>query len=119
VSCDECRGTSEAMSGRLLIMWLGSRLLLLSLRSSRCSLLVQSHLVLIPLRSSPSLALFFVKRGFPYVAVMEGGFGRASGYLRKIGMKDLLEDYDPDVCMWTKMEEGKEEMREGGDKGRR
>ncbi|GMH67226.1 hypothetical protein TrRE_jg11853, partial [Triparma retinervis] len=54
-----------------------------------------------------SLALFFVKRGFPYTAVMEGGFGSASGWLHREGMKDLLEDYDPDVCMWTKMEESR------------
>ena len=37
---------SEAMSGRLLVMWICGIILLLSLRSSRPSLLAQPHLVL-------------------------------------------------------------------------
>jgi len=55
-------------------------------------------------------ALFFVKRGFPFVSVLEGGFAAAHAWLVREGGKKgfdtnaLLVDYDPDVSVFGQME---------------
>ena len=55
-------------------------------------------------------ALFFVKRGFPFVSVLEGGFASAHAWLVREGakkgfdVKSLLVDYDPDVSLFGQME---------------
>ena len=55
-------------------------------------------------------ALFFVKRGFPFVSVLEGGFASAHAWLVREGakkgfdVKALLVDYNPDVSLFGQME---------------
>lgn len=55
-------------------------------------------------------ALFFVKRGFPFVSVLEGGFASAHAWLVREGakkgfdVKSLLVDYNPDVSLFGQME---------------
>lgn len=61
-------------------------------------------------------ALFFVKRGFPFVSVLEGGFASAHAWLLREGpkkgleVKHLLVDYDPDVSLFGQMEKIKKEQ---------
>ena len=55
-------------------------------------------------------ALHFVKRGFPYVSIMQGGFASAHAWLCREGPKnklrvyDVLDDYNPDVSLFGQFE---------------
>jgi hypothetical protein len=62
-------------------------------------------------------ALFFVKRGFPFVSVLEGGFASAHAWLVREGpkkgfdIKALLVDYHPDVSLFGQMEKIRMEQK--------
>jgi len=55
-------------------------------------------------------ALFFVKRGFPFVSILDGGFCGAHAWLSRYGMKrnltpdTVLIDFDIDESMFGKLE---------------
>ncbi|CAB9517277.1 expressed unknown protein [Seminavis robusta] len=62
-------------------------------------------------------ALFFVKRGFPFVSVLEGGFASAHAWLVREGpkkgfdVKSLLVDYNTDVSLFGQMEKIRMEQK--------
>ena len=55
-------------------------------------------------------ALFFIKKGFPFVSVLEGGFAAAHSWLVREGPKhhlsasSVLVDYDPENSLFGQME---------------
>ena len=55
-------------------------------------------------------ALFFMKKGFPFVSILDGGFAGAHSFLAREGHKhhlhvnDVLADYDPDVSIFGQFE---------------
>ena len=55
-------------------------------------------------------ALFFMKKGFPFVSILDGGFAGAHSFLAREGHKhhlhvnDVLADYDPDVSIFAQFE---------------
>lgn len=55
-------------------------------------------------------ALFFIKKGFPFVSIMEGGFAAAHSWLVREGpthhlsASSVLVDYDPDSSLFGQME---------------
>ena len=54
-------------------------------------------------------ALFFIKKGFPFVSVLEDGFGAAHAWLINQGPRwnvgvECLEDYDEEESLWMKYE---------------
>jgi len=54
-------------------------------------------------------ALFFIKRGFPFVSIMKGGFGAAHAWLIHEGPRfnvgvETLEDYDEEENEWMRYE---------------
>ena len=58
-------------------------------------------------------ALFFLKKGFPFVSVLRGGFAAAHAYLSRndIGMtpQDVLVDYDQDLSLFSQLENARQE----------
>jgi len=60
-------------------------------------------------------ALFFLKKGFPFVSVLRGGFAAAHAYLERngspLGMAptDVLIDYDPVVSLFAQLETARQE----------
>mmetsp|Transcript_13278 Transcript_13278/g.19526 ORF Transcript_13278/g.19526 Transcript_13278/m.19526 type:complete len:1125 (-) Transcript_13278:1010-4384(-) len=63
-------------------------------------------------------ALFFVKRGFPFVSILDGGFCGAHAWLSRYGVKrnlhpsTVLIDYDMDESMFGKLEKAYREQLE-------
>jgi hypothetical protein len=56
-------------------------------------------------------ALFFIKRGFPYVSMLEGGFAAAYSFLYReklFQLSQVLVDYDENVSIWPKLEKAHE-----------
>lgn len=56
-------------------------------------------------------ALFFIKRGFPYVSIIEGGFAAAHSFLfreKLFQLNQVLVDYDENVSIWAKLEKSHE-----------
>ena len=55
-------------------------------------------------------ALFFVKKGFPFVSILDGGFAAAHAWLCREGPKhylrahNVLTDYNPDVSLFGRFE---------------
>jgi len=55
-------------------------------------------------------ALFFVKKGFPFVSIMEGGFAAAHAWLCRDGARfhlrasNVLTDYQPEVSLFGQFE---------------
>ena len=55
-------------------------------------------------------ALFFIKKGFPFVSVLDGGFASAHAWLARDGEKhglrasSVLVDYDPEASIFGQME---------------
>jgi len=55
-------------------------------------------------------ALFFIKKGFPFVSIIDGGFAAAHSWLYRIGplnslhTTNILVDYDENVSEWAKLE---------------
>jgi len=55
-------------------------------------------------------ALFFMKKGFPFVSLLDGGFAGAHSFLTRQGPKhslsvhDVLADYDPEVSVFGQFE---------------
>jgi hypothetical protein len=55
-------------------------------------------------------ALFFLKKGFPFVSILDGGFAGAHSFLIREGPKhhlhvnDVLADYDPAVSLFGQFE---------------
>jgi len=60
-----------------------------------------------------SCALFFVKKGFPFVSLLKGGFAAAHAFLsRSAGLSptDVLIDYDPDSSLFAQLETTRQEQ---------
>lgn len=56
-------------------------------------------------------ALFFIKRGFPYVSIIEGGFAAAHSFLfreKLFQLNQVLVDYDENLSIWAKLERSRE-----------
>lgn len=55
-------------------------------------------------------ALFFLKKGFPFVSLLDGGFAAAHAFLCREGtnhhlrVNDVLENYNPDVSIFGQFE---------------
>ncbi|KAL9190186.1 hypothetical protein ACHAXT_007397 [Thalassiosira profunda] len=60
-------------------------------------------------------ALFFLKRGFPFVSILRGGFAAAHAFLSRngdeLGMSppEVLVDYDPEVSLFHQLETARQE----------
>ncbi len=60
-------------------------------------------------------ALFFLKKGFPFVSVLRGGFAAAHAYLSRncletaVGPDQILIDFDPDVSLFAQLETARQE----------
>lgn len=58
-------------------------------------------------------ALFFLKKGFPFVSVLRGGFAAAHAFLSRneIGMTppDVLVEYDPEISLFAQLETARQE----------
>lgn len=62
-----------------------------------------------------SCALFFLKKGFPFVSILRGGFAAAHAFLSRSGPPgmsptDVLIDYDPDVSLFALLEDARQEQ---------
>jgi hypothetical protein len=56
-------------------------------------------------------ALFFVKLGFPYVSILQGGFASAHSWLYReklFSLQKVLVDYEPHDSLWAKLEQAHE-----------
>lgn len=60
-------------------------------------------------------ALFFLKKGFPFVSVLRGGFAAAHAYLSRSGPESAMDpdqiliDYDPDISLFAQLETARKE----------
>ena len=65
-----------------------------------------------------NVALFFIKRGFPFVSVLEGGFASAHAWLWREGRKkgfdanSILVDYHPETSIFGQMEQLRLQQKE-------
>lgn len=62
-----------------------------------------------------SCALFFLKKGFPFVSLLKGGFAAAHAFLSRSGTPgmtptEVLIDYDPDVSLFAQLETARQEQ---------
>ncbi len=62
-----------------------------------------------------SCALFFLKKGFPFVSLLRGGFAAAHAFLSRSGPPGLsptevLVDYDPDLSLFAQLEATRQEQ---------
>ncbi|KAL7436967.1 hypothetical protein ACHAXM_005440 [Skeletonema potamos] len=62
-----------------------------------------------------SCALFFLKKGFPFVSLLRGGFAAAHAFLSRSGPPGLsptevLIDYDPDTSLFAQLETSRQEQ---------
>eukprot|EP00571_Detonula_confervacea_P002557 CAMPEP_0172319628 /NCGR_PEP_ID=MMETSP1058-20130122/38166_1 /TAXON_ID=83371 /ORGANISM="Detonula confervacea, Strain CCMP 353" /LENGTH=1607 /DNA_ID=CAMNT_0013034711 /DNA_START=38 /DNA_END=4861 /DNA_ORIENTATION=+ len=63
-------------------------------------------------------ALFFLKKGFPFVSVLRGGFAAAHAFLSRNGSpmgmapSDVLIEYDPAVSLFAQLETARQEEDE-------
>lgn len=60
-------------------------------------------------------ALFFLKKGFPFVSVLRGGFAAAHAYLSRSGLESAMDpdhiliDYDPNISLFAQLETARQE----------
>jgi hypothetical protein len=60
-------------------------------------------------------ALFFLKKGFPFVSVLRGGFAAAHAFLSRNGPsmdmspEQVLVEYDPDLSLFAQLESARQE----------
>ncbi len=60
-------------------------------------------------------ALFFLKKGFPFVSVLRGGFAAAHAFLSRngpsmgMGPEQVLVEYDPDLSLFAQLETARQE----------
>jgi len=63
-------------------------------------------------------ALFFIKKGFPFVSVLDGGFAAAHAWLARDGgaenlsISEALVDYDEDSSLFADLERSYQEQKE-------
>jgi len=61
-------------------------------------------------------ALFFIKKGFPFVSVLDGGFAAAHACLarssEKLTLSDVLVDYDEDTSLFAQLHSSYQEQKE-------
>ena len=63
-----------------------------------------------------TVTLFLLKSGYPYVSVVDGGWGACVRYVLEEGLEDVLEDWEEESCMWWKYESTRERAGSGGGK---
>lgn len=59
-------------------------------------------------------ALFFIKRGFPFVSVLDGGFAAAHAWLSRshdLALPSVLVDYDEESSLFANLERSYEEQQ--------
>jgi hypothetical protein len=60
-------------------------------------------------------ALFFLKKGFPFVSILRGGFAAAHAFLSRngpsmdMGPEQVLVEYDPDLSLFAQLETARQE----------
>ena len=61
-----------------------------------------------------SCALFFLKKGFPFVSLLRGGFAAAHAFLSRgppgLSPEEVLIDYDPDASLFAQLEITRQEQ---------
>ena len=61
-------------------------------------------------------ALFFIKKGFPFVSVLDGGFAAAHACLarssEKLTLSEVLVDYDEDTSLFAQLHSSYQEQKE-------
>lgn len=61
-------------------------------------------------------ALFFLKKGFPFVSILRGGFAAAHAYLSRTGFEmgmspsEVLVDYDSSLSLFAQLEVARSEQ---------
>jgi len=61
-------------------------------------------------------ALFFIKKGFPFVSVLDGGFAAAYAWLARdckdLSLSEVLVEYDQDYSLFADLERSYQEQKE-------